>query len=105
MSFNIGKKMTAYPPHATQDISGGGVITGGLVKVGSTLTALSGLWRGSGSLNPRFQWYQGTASIANATNASFSAQTAGTALTARMSFGNATWGTFWKDLVTGTVQP
>src|SRR5262245_46444241 len=104
MSFTIAKKQTAYPPHATQDISGPGVITGGLIKVGSTLTCVTGLWRGSGSLNPRFQWYNTAGnSIANATNQSFSAQSAGSLLTCRMSFGNATWGTFWKDVVAPTT--
>lgn len=103
MSYNIGKQMTAYPPHATNDIGAPPFITGGLIKVGSTLTANTGVWRGLGSLNPKFQWYFGTASVVNGTNVSYSAQSAASGLTCRMSFGNATWGTFWKDAVAPTT--
>jgi len=103
MSFTIGKQMTAYPPHATQDISGAPFLTGGIPKVGSVITANTGIWRGLGSLNPKFQWYWGTTSVVNATNASFSIQSAGSFLSCRMSFGNATWGTYWKEVATGTI--
>ena len=106
MSFTLRKGQTAYPPHPTQDIAGAGFMTGGLVKVGSVITANTGIWRGAGALNPKFQWYFGTSSVANATNASFSVQSAGSGLTVRMSVGNATWGTYWRDVVAaGTVLP
>jgi hypothetical protein len=104
MGFTIGKRMTAYPPRPTTDISGQPFLTGGIPKVGSTLTVNTGQWRGSGSMNPRFQWYSGGSSILNATNQSFSLAAAGAYnIAARMSMGNATWGTSWKEVSTGTV--
>lgn len=106
MSFNIGKKMTAFPPHAMVEQGSGPFLTGGIPKVGSTLTAITGIWRGLGSLNPRFQWNIGGSTLLNATNASFSIQSAtASSLGCRMSFGNATWGTWWKEVGTGTLAP
>ena len=103
MAFTVGKRTTAYPPRPTTDISGQPFLTGGIPKVGSVLTANTGIWRGAGSMTPGLQWYSGGSSIANATNQSYSIQTAGGFLTCRMSMGNATWGTSWKDVATGTV--
>jgi len=103
-NYTIGKRMTAFPPHAMIEQNAGPFLTGGIPKVTSVLTVATGPWRGLGSLNPRFQWYSGVSSILNATNASFSVQSAGNYfLTARLSMGNAVWGTWYKDVSTGTV--
>jgi hypothetical protein len=108
MGFTIGKRMTAYPYHAVNEVGAPNVFAGGgsnLPKVGSVLTCSTGRWLGLGSQNPKFQWYSGTASIANATNQSFSVQSAGNYfLTCRHSAGNQTWGTWYRDISTGTVQ-
>ena len=104
MGFTIGKKMTAYPPHAMNEAGAPIALTGGIPKVGSVLSCATGAWRGLGSMNPKFQWFSGVSSVANATSASFSVQSAGNYfLTARLSMGNAVWGTWYKDISTGTV--
>lgn len=121
-NYTIGKKMTAFPPHAMNE-QGAGPYIGSplgspvatsfspqLGKVGNTLTAQTGAWRGLGSFNPKFQWFIGGSPILNATSATFScaAATAGV-LAARLSMGNATWGTWYKDMTVltggGTIQP
>jgi hypothetical protein len=104
MGYTISKRMTVYPPSARNELGAPNFLTGGLPKVGSVLTMATGRWMGLGSMNPKFQWYSGTASIANATNQSFSVQSAGNYfLTCRNSMGNAVWGTWYKDVATGTV--
>jgi hypothetical protein len=96
--------MTTYPPHAMNEQGAPPVITGGLAKVGSVLTAATGAWRGLGSFNPRFQWMIGGSNILNATSASFSCQSATTGVLAyRLSMGNAVWGTWFKDAATGSI--
>jgi hypothetical protein len=103
MAFTLKTMLTARTPRYQPMAGAPAFLTGGLPKVGSVLTANTGQWVGQGSQNPRFQWYSGGSSILNATNASFSVQSAGGYLTCRMSMGNATWGTTFKDVATGTV--
>lgn len=111
MASIIGKKMTAYPPHAMNEQGGppfvGSPVSGswsaGLAKVGTFLTANIGAWRGLGASNPRFQWMLGGSILPGATNSTFSVQSASSAaLACRLSMGNATWGTWYKDM---TVSP
>jgi len=111
MGFTVGKRMVAFPPTVRQEGGAGGggnapFINGGLPKVGSVLTAnTGGAWVGHPPFNPRFQWYSGASSIANATNQSFSVQSAGNYfLTCRMTHGNAKWGSNWTFAATGTIQ-
>lgn len=123
MGFTIGKRMTAFPFHAQMEQGAGPWIgspnmdtrspqsAGSFYSVspmspagmsrGVTLTALTGLWRGLGSLNPAFLWFSGGASISpGGSAASFSLSVAGTyRVTCRVSCGNATWGTYFKDVV------
>jgi hypothetical protein len=105
MGFTIGKQMTAYPPHAMNEQGAPPVCTApGSVKVGTMVTCLTGAWRGLGSLNPRFNWMIGGSSISAANAASFSCATATTGVLAcRLSMGNATWGTWYKDATAGTI--
>ena len=105
MGYTIGKRMTAMPPRATPE-PGGAPFLSGLPKVGSVLTMNTGVWNGHPPFNPKFQWYSGVSSIANATNQSFSVQSAGNYfLTCRMSMGNQKYGTTWRDGATGTIIP
>lgn len=109
MGYTIGKKMTAFPPHAMNEQGAPPAFTGpsagSFFKVGQVLSLATGAWRGLGSMNPRFQWYSGVSSVANATSASFSVQTAGNyGLTARLSMGNATWGTWYKDAFVASLS-
>jgi len=102
----IGKRVTGYPPRPTPD-AGGAPTLGGFPRVGSALTMNTGLWNNPhGGFNPKFQWYSGVSSILNATNQSFSIQSAGNYfLTCRLSMGNGKWGTAWRDAATGTIIP
>lgn len=105
MASIIGKKMTAYPPHAMNEQGAPPTLTGGLFKVGSVLTVATGAWRGLGAMNPRFQWFSSGVAVANATSASFSVAAAGNyGLTARLSMGNATWGTWYKDAAVASLS-
>lgn len=106
MAFVIGKRMTTSQPRPTLEATGAPSLLGGLPKVGSVLTMSTGIWNGHPPFNPRFQWYSGASSIANATNQSLSVQSAGNYfLTCRLSMGNAKWGTNWTYAATGTVLP
>jgi hypothetical protein len=109
MSYTIVKMIIGYPPRFTP---GGGAnqgpqFAGGLPKAGSIMTCNTGAWNGNGSPNFRFQWYVGTGSVANATNASYSisAGNAGSGLSCVVSAGNATWGTNYRVVQTATVMP
>lgn len=105
MAFLIGKRVVSMQPRVTPE-AGGAPSLGGSPKVGVVLTMNTGVWNGHGQFNPKFQWYSGASSILNATNQSFSIQTAGNYfLTCRMSMGNNKWGTSWRDAATGTIIP
>lgn len=105
MAYTISKRMTAFPPRATPGAGTAPNFLIGSPKVGFVLTANTADWVGHQPFNPRFQWYSAGSSIANATNQSFSIQSAGNYfLTCRMSQGNDKWGTNWRDGATGTIQ-
>lgn len=116
MSFLIGKRQTVYQPRpfiepgagpfigSPGSASAGAPITYSPVALsrGNILTVQTGPWRAlQGALNPRFLWFSGGASISpGGSAASFSLSVAGTyGVTCRVSCGNATWGTFFKDVV------
>ena len=105
MSYTIGKRITAFPPRFAPT-AGAGPNINQVPKVGSIMTANTGAWYGHGNPNFRFLWYLGTrTAYASATNASYSisAADAGSWLTCRISAGNPTWGTNWRDAVAGTT--
>lgn len=105
MAFTISKRMTAFPPRANPE-AGTPTFLIGSPKVGSVLTANTANWAGHPPFNPKFQWYSNGSSVANATNQSFSIQSAGNYfITCRMSQGNGKWGTNYRDAATGTIQP
>lgn len=115
MGYTIGKRMTAYQPRAFSEpgagpligspgsASAGAPITYSPFQLsrGNVLTVQTGQWRALGALNPRFLWFSGGASISpGGSAASFSLSVAGTyGVTCRVSCGNATWGTMFKDVV------
>ena len=103
MGYTIGKGMTAYPRHAMVEQGSGPLILNS-AKIGSTLTCSTGIWQGLGSFNPRFQWMLGGSNLLNATNQSFSVQSASNqTFGVRLSMGNAVYGTWYKDAtLTGT---
>jgi hypothetical protein len=108
MAYTIGKRMVTLQPRANPQPGGAPSFATGLPKAGSVLTMLTGVWDGHPPFNPRFQWYSGVSSIANATNSTFSihASSAGNYfLTCRQSMGNSKWGTVWRDFATGTIMP
>lgn len=109
MAFTIGKRMIAFPAVPRQE---GGAVSGPFItgptapKVGTFLTYNTGApWVGHPPFNSKFQWYSNGTLVANATNQSFSPQSAGGFLTCRMSQGNPKWGTVFKDATIGTIQP
>lgn len=111
MAFIVGKRMVTLQPRANPEPGGApsfSAVSGGLhlPKVGSWLTMNTGVWNGHPPFNPKFQWYSGASSLANATNQTFSIQSAGNYfLTCRLSMGNQKWGTSWRDFATGTIIP
>jgi PKD repeat protein len=76
MAYSI-RTRNVVTPRPSLTIGARPLMTAASNSVGAIATAITGLWTG-----PRntfaFQWYRSAATIANATNASFSYQSAGT---------------------------
>ena len=107
MSYLIGKRTITASPMGI-DASAQPFVSGGIPKVGSVLTANTGIWNGKGPFSSAFQWFIGGAlAYASATNQSYSisANNSGQNLTCRVFAAHATHGTKYRDFVTGTVIP
>jgi len=108
MSFVVGKRMISALPIGYADPGAPPFVSGGIPKVGSVLTANTGVWNGKGPFSSAFQWFVGSVSAyVSATNASYSisAANSGQFITCRVFANHATWGNNYKDFATGTVIP
>lgn len=108
MAYVIGKKLLAANPRPIIDAGAPPFVAGGIPKVGSVLTANTGLWNGKGQFLSAFQWFlNGSLAYASATNQSYSisANNTGQNLTCRIFAKHATHGTSYVDSTIGIVIP